>query len=154
MDIKIINDKERFLYRVSIVIYNKELNKVLLFNVENRDYYLLTGGKVKFGETTEEAIKREVKEELGYEINNLSLIAVSEEFADNKGYHNHQLNLIYQGVYEGAIKKDSFHGLDGDWANYKWVDLNEIDKYHIFPNGIKKAIKENNKIYHFIAKKD
>lgn len=151
MDIKFINDKNRFLYRVSVIIFNKELNKVLLFNVDNRDWYMLTGGKVQFGETSETAIKREAQEELGYELNDLSLVAISEEFADAKGYHNHQLNLIYKGVYDGEIKKDTFHGLDGDWTTYKWVNLNEIDKYDIFPNGIKKAIKDNSKIYHFIA---
>lgn len=151
MDINIINEKNRFLYRVSVVIFNKELNKILLFNIENREWYMLTGGKVQFGETSETAIKREVQEELGYELKDLSLLAVSEEFGDAKGYHNHQLNLIYKGIYDGEILQDTFNGLDGDWTTYKWINIKDIDKYEIFPKEIKKAIKNNDKIIHFIT---
>lgn len=154
MDIKFINDKNRFLYRVSVIIFNKELNKILLFNVENRDWYMLTGGKVQFGETSETAIKREVKEELGYELDNLFLAAVSEEYADAKGYHNHQLNLIYRGVFNGEIIDTSFNGLDGDWTTYKWINVEDLEKYSIFPEGIKQIIQGQNTLYHIIAKNE
>jgi len=79
MDITYKNNNFQFLLRTSAVILNKNKNKVLLFNVEGRDFYLLPGGKISEKETSIEAIKREIKEELGYENLDLSLLAISEE---------------------------------------------------------------------------
>ena len=36
MDLKIINEYNQFIYRVSALIYNQDLTKILLFKAENR----------------------------------------------------------------------------------------------------------------------
>ena len=46
MDIRYTNNDFQFLLRVSVLIFNKTLDKVLLFNVEGRRFYMLTGGKL------------------------------------------------------------------------------------------------------------
>ena len=61
MDINYINDNYQFLYRVSAIILNKEKDKILLFKVKERNFYLLPGGKVNEKETSINAIKREKK---------------------------------------------------------------------------------------------
>ncbi len=95
MDIKYQKDNFQFLYRVSALIYNEDESKVLLFNVEGRDFYLLMGGKIEQLEESIEAVKREVKKELGFENVDYSFLGVSEEFIFAKGFYNQQLNLIY-----------------------------------------------------------
>lgn len=150
MDLIITNKNDRFIYRVSALIYNKELTKILLFNVDGREWWLLPGGKVKMNEASVDAIKRELKEELNLTDINLNLMTISEEFVKDKGYNNHQLELIYKGVFNGKIDKNEIKGLDGNWAHYKWIDVNNIDAYKIHPNEIKKIITDNT-IKHIIA---
>ena len=151
MDIRLIDGDDRFAFRVSALIYNKDLTKILLFNVEGRDWYMLPGGKVKIGETGAEAIKREILEELGYYIN-FSLLGVSEEFGNSTKYNNHQLNLIFKGVFDGEDVDYDFHGFEGDWATYKWVNISDINEYEIFPGQIKDIINTNSDFVHFITK--
>ncbi len=149
-DIKYIEKDYQFLYRTSAVIFNNDRTKVLLFNVEGRSFYMLPGGKVNQKEESIDAIKREIKEELGYENIEFSFLAISEEFVIDKGFYNQQINLVYQGMLNEPIEKFKFKGLEGDWINFEWIDISNIDNYEIYPNGIKEAIKNTNKIYHYI----
>ena len=150
MDIKYINNDFQFLYRVSCVLFNKDKTKVLLFKCEGRDFYMLPRGKIAQKEESLQAIKREIEEELGYKNIKYSFLAISEEFAEAKGYYNQQINLIYQGIFEGNINNTNFKGLEGDWINFEWIDVAKIDNYKIVPKQIKEAIINPNKIYHFV----
>ena len=67
-----------------IITRNYSKLKILLFYGNNVDYYILPGGKVHELEKSEEAIKREIIEELG--LNNLKfdLVGISEEIVKDK----------------------------------------------------------------------
>lgn len=150
MDIKYVDKDYQFIYRTSAVIFNQDLTKVLLFNVEGRKVYMLPGGKVNQREDSLSAIKREVKEELGYDNIEFSCLAISEEFVLDKGFYNQQINVIYQGVFRDEINDVKFKGLEGDWINFEWVNVSEIDNYNIYPSDIKKAIKNPNMMVHIV----
>ena len=45
-----------------VIIHN---NKILTHKNINKDHYCLPGGRVEIGESSKETIKREIKEELG-----------------------------------------------------------------------------------------
>lgn len=80
MDLKFKLDNNSFHARASAIIYNKDKTKVLLFKVEDgRDFYLLPGGRIEFNEDSLTAIKREIKEEIGYELE-YKLCNVEESF--------------------------------------------------------------------------
>ena len=150
MDIRYTNNDFQFLLRVSVLIFNKTLDKVLLFNVEGRRFYMLTGGKVSEYEESLDAVKRELEEELGWKDLDLTFLAVDEELVNDKGYNNQQINLIYKGIYKKEIKTEEFKGLEGDWINFKWIPINELDKYEIYPKEVKEMALNSNKIYHFV----
>lgn len=61
-------DNTRFNSRASVVIYNKDKTKVLLFKIIDRDYFMFPGGRIEFFEDSKSAIKREVKEEPGFDL--------------------------------------------------------------------------------------
>ena len=68
MDLTYKIDNHSFHARVSAIIYNQDKSKVLLSKVDGRDYYLLPGGKLRFHEDSLTAIKREIREEIGYDL--------------------------------------------------------------------------------------
>lgn len=75
---------------------------------------------------------------------------MSEEFVTYKVYNNHQINIIYKGIFNDEIKETKFKGLEGDWINFEWVDVNNINNYKIFPEGIAGVINGRSKSNHFI----
>lgn len=62
MDISFVVENEKFNYRVCGIIISN--GKILAMHNERSPYYFLPGGRVKMGETAENAIIREIKEEL------------------------------------------------------------------------------------------
>ena len=61
-DITFKIENNKFNYRVCAIIIND--NKILALKDEVSPYYYLPGGRVQIGETAEEALLREIKEEL------------------------------------------------------------------------------------------
>ncbi|MDQ0087530.1 NAD+ diphosphatase [Paenibacillus anaericanus] len=53
---------------ISTAVLNKERNKVLLIRQYNMEDYILLAGYINRGETAEETLIREVKEEVGLEV--------------------------------------------------------------------------------------
>lgn len=66
MDITIDVDNYKLNVRAACII--KHNNKVLFHRNVHADHYCLIGGRVEIGENSEDTIKREIKEELGKEI--------------------------------------------------------------------------------------
>lgn len=62
MDISFAAGEEKFNYRVAAVILNG--GKLLAMRDEYSPYYYLPSGRVKLGETAEQAVIREIQEEL------------------------------------------------------------------------------------------
>ena len=148
MDITYQKDDYQFILRTSIIIFNKNMNKILLFKVNDNFFYMLIGGKIRELETTTDAVKREIKEEIGLNVNNIEFVCLSEEFVNAKGFKNHQINVIYKGNYNEEIKENKFIGQEGDWCYYEWVEIDKIDNYEIYPSIVKEIVKNPDKKYH------
>ncbi len=125
-----------FLLRTSAIIYNSSKTKILLFHPLQRKVYMLPGGKVEQLEKTEDAIKREIIEELGWELD-FDFIGISEEFLYNKDEKTQFINVIYEAVYNNEVIDETFFGKEGDWATFNWVDLKELDNIPLHPREIK-----------------
>lgn len=50
-------DNNRFNARVSSIIYNKDKTKILLFKMKDRDFYMLSGGRIEMNEDSLSAVK-------------------------------------------------------------------------------------------------
>ena len=63
MDISFKSENQKFNYRVCAMIISE--GKILAMRDQRSPYYYLPGGRVALGETAEDAVIRETKEELG-----------------------------------------------------------------------------------------
>lgn len=125
------------------------------------DEYALIGGHVTRFETTEEALKREFKEELHSEINVGSLFAVGETFWLWGKTPCHQIGLYYKvNILGNDIPfEGSFFGHD-DFDNkiidmeYSWVPLEELKcGFKMYPlELIPHILSSNNEIVHFVSR--
>jgi ADP-ribose pyrophosphatase YjhB (NUDIX family) len=72
-------------------------------------FYRPPGGGIEFRETSEEAARRELHEELGVTIEELALLGVREEIFTHRGEPYHEIDF----VYEGWTDPDALASLDG-----------------------------------------
>lgn len=144
MDLKFKIDNNSFHSRASAIIYNKDKTKVLLFKVEDgRDFYLLPSGRIEFNEDSLMAIKREIKEEIGYDLQ-YKLCSIEEKFLKRKDENIMQYQFCYKAIYNEDIKEEHFNCLDHEGQTFTWIDINELDKIKLFPLVAKDYISNNN----------
>lgn len=131
-----------------IVNYNDKI--VLIHRIKTkddgtvRDYYVTPGGKIEENEFHEEALRREIKEELGIEIEIKDLCLE----LDDRNY-----NDSFQYFYNCNYKAGELGTGDGpeftDKENYKGVfeivliDKKEISKLNLVPEKIKEILVNN-----------
>lgn len=140
LDIILDNDK-RFIARCAAVIYNKDKTKVLMFSF--KDYYMLPGGRIEFNETSLDAIKREIKEETGYDLK-FTFLGVQENFLRKDNKDIMQYVFLYESIYDG--NNSSFVNKDNDSQTFTFIDINKLDGYNIVPRSNVDFIK-NHKVH-------
>ena len=151
MNIEFEKDNNRFSARTSAIIYNSDKTKVLLFKVEDgRDYFLLPGGRIEFNEDSKSAVKREIKEELDYDID-FDLCSIQENFLKQNNMITTQYCFVYKGIYDGKIKNNIIKCIDNDNQSFYWISINEINNFKILPRTLYDDIKKNeNYIKHYV----
>lgn len=144
MDITINVDDYKLNMRAAVVIIHN--GKILVHKNIKSDHYALLGGRVEIGEASNITVKREVKEELGKEIEILGYIATIENFFTMKGNKYHEIEFIYQAEFANDVDKlikETMKNTEGkEYLQYEWIDINSIDEYKILPEIAKKIIKE------------
>lgn len=138
-----VND-ERFNYRVSGIFIDKENERFLTNTAEDIDFVVLPGGRVEMGESSVNALKREIVEELGSEISEPILKAVVENFFEFNGVKCHELQFVYiSNILNKKIKtnKENFFGVENKDI-FKWYSFDSLDAINYKPAVLKKAIAE------------
>lgn len=143
MNIDFEKNNYGFNARVSAIILNKDRDKILLFRVEDgRDYFLLPGGRIMLYEDSITAIKREIMEELGYDID-FTLCSIQENFVIKNGKKITQYCFCYKGIYNGIVLKDKFVCKDNNNQYYYWINLSELNSYKIYPKSTLELINSD-----------
>ena len=151
MNIDFEKNNYRFNARASAIILNEKKDKILLFKVEDgRDYFLLPGGRIELYEDSLTAIKREVMEELGYDIDFI-LCSIQENFVIKENVKIMQYSFCYKGIYKDTINTDRFVCKDNNNQYFYWVDIEQLNNYKVYPESTIKLIKSE-KLEHIIEK--
>ena len=145
-------ENNRFNARVSAIIYNKDKSKILLFQMNDKDYYMLPGGRIEFNEDSTSAIKREIKEETNFDLD-YKFISIQENFVTRNDINIMQYCFVYEAIYEEDIKHNEFVCKDNTYQKFHWIDIDKINDIIIFPESTKNMIlKENDIVLHIIEK--
>src|SRR6056297_126652 len=75
---------------------NKILAKKDNDSVKQEIFYRVPGGGIKFGETSEEALRREIKEEFDADIESPELIEVLENIFTYEGKPGHEIVFLFK----------------------------------------------------------
>jgi 8-oxo-dGTP diphosphatase len=122
--------------RIEATAFILKNNKLLILKrSENKKvlpgYYEMPGGGIEFGESPEEAIKREIKEETGLETKILNPYCTFSDVINNKQYIDIQF-------YAKIIGEDDVK-LSDEHTEYKWISRDEINNYK-FSDQMKEVI--------------
>jgi len=107
-------------------------NKILLCQVRGESYFFLPGGHVEFGESGEETLRREAKEEFGGSLQSAKFLGIVEHQYGKKNKKRHEVNLVYRAKLRGASVKSI-----EDHIVFAWKDIKELNRAKVLPEELK-----------------
>lgn len=127
----------------AIIIKGDEI--LLCFGKEAKNYFL-PGGHVEFGENAENALIREIKEEMNAKGKIENFAGVFENSYTDKSGLRDEINLCF-GV---NMNGDNFSSVE-DQIAFEWIPLGKLEKINFLPNEFATTIKkwnEDKKIFY------
>lgn len=127
----------RFNYRVAGVAV--EQARVLLHRADTEGFWTLPGGRVEHGEVASTALRRELHEELGCEIEVGRVLYIVENFFEYDGRSCHELALYFLiQLPPELINTPTFEGREDSLRLiFQWHDLDSLQKIALFPSFLK-----------------
>ena len=150
MDVRIDSNEGKFKFRVCGILKVKE--KYLTVKIQGNDFYCLPGGHVELGEDTDAAVLREMKEELGYEVNIVKLVSIIQNFfktKDNLIFHELGYYYIVEPKNIEDVNLDDYVITENDKGKlvrleFKWFTLEELQNAKFLPEVLKKELTNSN----------
>ncbi len=124
----------KFNLRVGAII--RRGDTVLLCNLPNQDWYYTPGGRVGTGESSREALARELREELGVEVEIGRQLLTGENFFTFRGTRIHEVCFFYEAVFpDGPTPATT-----GDGEILRWMPLTGLAALDLKPPFLKEQI--------------
>lgn len=144
MDITFDTGEGRFNYRVCAILLDGD--RVLAMHDERSPYYYLPGGRVRMGEQAEDAVLREVQEELGVEAKLLRPLWLSQAFSTEDVTHLdfHELCLYFLldvSHTDLLARGDRFTRQEGRHTHaFEWLPFDRLKDEYLYPLFLKTEI--------------
>lgn len=142
IDLSFVSGKEKFNYRVCAVILSE--GKLLAMHDERSPYYYLPGGRVQMGETAEDAVVREVQEELAVTPEIIRPLWLNQAFftEDVDGLHYHELCLYFLmdiSHTDLLSKGEKFTLLERHHTHkFEWLPFERLEREYFYPLFLKR----------------
>jgi len=109
--------------------------RVLLCRPKKGGYTYLPGGHIEFGEKGAEALRREVREELGVDSTVGDLLGVVESSFVQHGKPHAEISLVYRlSLADPGAKSQE------DWIEFVWWPVDRLDEANLLPPEMKKHV--------------
>ena len=147
-DIDINNEFGKFKLRVSAILIKN--GKILVHEGKKFKGFCFPGGHVELGETTSEAIKREMQEELNIEVNIADIFCINENiYTNNLNTVCQEINYYYKvELLFDVLPDEPFEIIELDKGiekkhKFHWIPITELVESNLQPIDISKMITEN-----------
>lgn len=144
MDITFKTEQGRFNYRVCGMIIHD--NKILAMHDERSPYYYLPGGRVQLGETVEDAVLREIREELEINAAIVRPLWFNQGFftEDVSGEQFHEICLYFlmDISHTDLLSKGEQFALNerNHRHTFEWLDFDRLKDEYFYPIFLKEKI--------------
>ena len=144
MDITFETEAGRFNYRVCAVLLDR--GRILAMHDERSPYFYLPGGRVRMGERAEDAVLREVREELGIEARILRPLWLSQSFFNEDvvrvDYHELCLYFLLDASATDLLTRgDRFRGPELRHVHdFEWLPFERLKDEYFYPLFLKTEI--------------
>ncbi len=138
----------RFARPIAICVIQRD-GKILVFEAydatKDQTFYRPLGGAIEFGEYSEDAVVRELSEEIGAELTDVHLLGVTENVYVYDGEQGHEVVFIYEAslVDEALYDKAEMTGDEGGQPfKVVWKTLDAFDQNAapLYPDGLLELI--------------
>lgn len=144
MDITFKTEEGRFNYRVCGIIIHD--NKILAMHDQRSPYYYLPGGRVKLGETVEDAVLREIREELEIDAAIVRPLWFNQGFftEDVSGERFHEICLYFlmDVSHTDLLSKGEQFVLNenNQHHTFEWLSFDRLKDEYFYPIFLKEKI--------------
>lgn len=144
MDLSFKCDNKKFNYRVCAMIISD--NRILAMHDERSPYFYLPGGRVVMEETAEQAVIREVQEELGITPKIIRPVWLNQAFftedVDNLRYHELCIYFLMDVSETDLMNNgDTFTKTEGNHIHvFEWLEFSRLKDEYFYPLFLKKEI--------------
>ncbi|WP_405054550.1 NUDIX hydrolase [Streptococcus handemini] len=137
MDFRTKKDEQIFGVRATALIMREQ--KLFLSYRENTQKYYTIGGAIKVGESTEDAVIREVKEELGIDVvvKQLAFIVENKFTVIDKKETIHYHNIEFHYIVEPVEEVPGNMVEEGDTSPCYWIDVDNLVNIDVVPAFLK-----------------
>lgn len=112
-----------------MIVVNQEKEILLVKHRKgNRQYWVLPGGRLEYGETFQECAVREMREETGLDVEVDEFVFLSEAIAPDRS--RHIVNIYLTAHVVGGVLKV---GDEPVLAGVDYLPISELDKLTLFP---------------------
>lgn len=143
MDLKIKSETQEFHGRTCGII--KQGDKFLIMRVNKTNYYHIPGGHIEIGEDSKTGVIREIKEEIGCDVQEAKLFAIQENFWERKERECHGIEFYYIIKPSTELPIKDYERIENDKGekkllDFKWVTAQELMDVDLKPANIKELL--------------
>lgn len=113
----------------SVKVILEKNNKILFLKSisKGKEYWILPGGKIEYGESSRQALNREIKEELNCSVTINDIIGMYHFFL---GPNNNDSQIVAT-VFEGSIENQDIditqNPANEGIKDYQWLTISELE---------------------------
>jgi len=137
---------------IAICVF-RHRDRILLLDIHDpatgERFYRPAGGGIEFGESSQDALRREMREELDAEIDALRLLGVLENIFTFDDRPGHEIVFVYdaqfvdQRLYQ--VERFTVHEATGETFDAVWVELSTTGPQTppMYPEGLVELLKKD-----------